>query len=236
MFWLIPLIIGTILLGVFLFFRVKEKRVTAVIIKSFVSLMFIITAIVAFLTSQNPKSLFIVFVLIGLFFGLLGDILLDVKYISVNHELLFTKLGFLAFGIGHICYITGLFSKFFDFQNNPLYLIIPIVVSVAVATFTVLMEKFTPIRYEKMKIFVAVYALILFLVTSLYMSAAIQYGWHATLLNLMAIGFIFFALSDLILNNTYFSTGFSGPIFIITNHVFYYIGQFLIAVALFYLF
>ena len=235
MFWLIPLIIGTILLGVFLFFRVKEKRVTAVIIKGFVSLMFIITAVVAFLTSQNPKSLFIVFALIGLVFGLFGDILLDIKYISVNHELLFTKLGFIAFGLGHISYIAGLFVCFFNFNLSVLYIIIPVIIAIGAAAFTVLMEKFAPIRYKEMKIYVAIYAFILFFVTTIYLSAATQYGWHLTLLVIMAIAFIMFALSDLILNNTYFSTGFGTPVFIILNHVFYYVAQFAIAVALFYL-
>ena len=57
-YWLIPLILGIVLLSVFLVFRVKEKRVTAVIIKGLVSLMFMATAIVAWQTSNNPQNTF----------------------------------------------------------------------------------------------------------------------------------------------------------------------------------
>ena len=68
-YWLIPLIIGILLLGVFLYFRVKEKRLIAVIIKGCVSLMFIATALVAWLTSKNPNHMFGLFVVIALVFG-----------------------------------------------------------------------------------------------------------------------------------------------------------------------
>ena len=115
MYWLIPLIIGLLLLVVFLFFRAKEQRVIAVIIKGFVSLMFIITALVAWLTSHNPQSIFGIFVLLGLVFGLAGDVLLDLKFIDLTREMLYTKLGFLAFLFGHVFYITGLLINFFDF-------------------------------------------------------------------------------------------------------------------------
>ena len=234
-YWLIPLIIGFVLLAVFLFFRVKEKRVTAVIIKGFVSLMFIATALVAWLTSKNPQSLFGVFVLLGLLFGLAGDILLDVKYIDLKRELLFTRLGFIAFAVGHIFYVTGLFVNFFNFNASVLYIIIPAIIAVVLMVVTLLMEKFTKVRYEKMKVFVIVYAIILFFTTAIFMSAAIQSGWQNTTVAIMAVALISFALSDLILNNTYFAPGFSGPVFIITNHVFYYVAQFAIAASLFFL-
>ena len=235
MFWLIPLITGFVLLGVFLYFRVKEKRVTAVVIKGFVSLMFIVTALVAWLTSKNPDNTFAVFILFGLFFGLLGDILLDIKYIDLNRELLFTRLGFIAFAVGHIFYVTGLFVYLFNFDANVLYIIIPILVALLLMAITLLMEKFTKVRYERMKIFVIFYAFILFFTTAIYMSAAIQSGWNSTTVIIIAFALIAFALSDLILNNTYFAPGFSSPAFIISNHIFYYVAQFAIALSLFFL-
>ena len=235
MFWLIPLITGFVLLGVFLYFRVKEKRVTAVVIKGFVSLMFIVTALVAWLTSKNPDNTFAVFILFGLFFGLLGDILLDIKYIDLNRELLFTRLGFIAFAVGHIFYVTGLFVYLFSFDANVLYIIIPILIALLLMAITLLMEKFTKVRYERMKIFVIFYAFILFFTTAIYMSAAIQSGWNSTTVIIIAFALIAFALSDLILNNTYFAPGFSSPAFIISNHFFYYVAQFAIAISLFFL-
>ena len=234
-YWLIPLSIGVLLLGTFLYFRVKEKRGIAVILKGFTSLMFIATAVVAWLTSKNPHHMFGVFVLVGLFFGLLGDVFLDLKYMTKDKEHLFTVLGFLAFLFGHVCFISGLFIYFFDFNANAFYLIIPALVTALLVVITLLMEKFTMIRYKDMKLYVVLYGIFLFFAVSIYMSACIQSGWHNTTLILMFAGLVAFALSDLILNNTYFASGFSSAPFIISNHVLYYAAQFTIAVTLFFL-
>ncbi len=233
LYWLIPLITGFILLAVFLFFRVKEKRVTAVVFKGLVSLMFIATALIAWLTSNNPYSNFGIFVVLGLFFGLLGDVFLDIKFIDLDRETLWTSLGFCAFGVGHMFYISGLFLNVVVTSASVWF--IPLVIAIVFTTISVLLEKFTPIKYGKMKPFVIVYGFLLFFVTSMYMSATIQSGWQNMTLVIMSMGSILFALSDLILNNTYFAPGFNTPAFIISNHIFYYIAQFAIASSLFFL-
>ena len=197
--------------------------------------MFIATAVVAWLTSKNPNNWFGIFVLVALVFGLAGDILLDVKYIDLKREHLFTVLGFLAFAAGHIFFSTGLFVFFFDFNSNPFYLIVPALVTALLVTITLLMEKFTMIRYKDMKPYVVIYGIVLFFTVSIYMSTCIQTGWNNTTLIIMFAGLVSFALSDLILNNTYFASGFNTPAFIISNHFLYYAGQFAIAVALFFL-
>ena len=236
LYWLIPLIIGVLLLGVFLFFRVKEQRKIAVILKGCTSLMFIATAVVAWLTSKNPNSWFGIFVIIGLFFGLLGDVFLDIKFIDTKKEHLWTVLGFFAFAAGHIFFTSGLLSYFFDFKANILFIILPFVVTILLVLVTLLMEKISMIRYKEMKPYVIIYGFVLFFTVTIYLSACIQTGWKITTLDIMFGGFVAFALSDLILNNTYFASGFNTPAFIISNHVLYYAAQFAIAVALFYLF
>lgn len=231
----IPISIGVIFLITFLIFRVKEKRVIAVIFKGVTSLLFIITAVVAWILSKHTNNSFGIFVLIGLFFGLLGDILLDLKYILLKKEHLVTVLGFIAFAIGHVFFIIGLSIHFFDFSANILYLIIPIIVTALLVVITILMEKFTKIRYKEMTPYVIGYGFVLFFATTLYLSACIQTGWHVTTIIMMFAGLVLFALSDLILNNTYFATGFNTPLFIISNHVLYYVAQFLIASSLLFL-
>lgn len=235
LYWLIPIIIGILLLGAFLYFRVKEKRLIAVIIKGCVSLMFIATAVVAWLTSKNPNHMFGLFVIIGLVFGLAGDVLLDIKYMTQNKEHLFTVLGFLAFAACHTCFTSGLFIYFFNFNASPFYLIIPALVTALLVVITLLMEKFTMIRYKDMKPYVILYGIFLFFTVCIYMSICIQTAWSNPTLFIMFGGLVAFALSDLILNNTYFASGFNTPAFIISNHVLYYVGQFAIAVALFFL-
>ena len=236
MYFLIPLIIGLVLLGIFLYFRANEKRVIAVYIKAFVSLMFILTALLAWLNSNNPTSSFGLFIILGLGFGLIGDITLDIKFIDLKRSDLYTKIGFTSFGIGHIFYLLGLLINFYDFSLNLLYLIIPTISALALMAITLLMEKFTPIRYKNMKLYVIIYAFILFFDVAIFLSTMIQKGFSVMTIDIIAFSLISFALSDLILNNTYFAPNCNTPVYIISNHIFYYIAQFLIAVSLFFLF
>ena len=232
MYYLIPLGIGIISLILFLVFRVKQKRVIAVWLKGFTSLMFIATALVAWLTNKNPHSTFGIFVIIGLFFGLLGDVFLDLKFMSKDKDDMYTRLGFISFGIGHILFITGLFVNFFNFGLSVLYIILPVIITLVFVGLVLIMEKVSPIKYQKMRPFVVAYGFILFLAVTLYMSAAIQSGWQIRTIWMFAIALSVFAISDLILNNTYFAPGYNTPAFIISNHIVYYAAQFTIAVSL----
>lgn len=235
MIWLIPYIIGLVVLGPFLYFRVKELRLLAVIIKAIVSLLFITTALVAWLHTNHGDNYFGLYVIVGLVFGLFGDVLLDLKYMSKKHEFVYTISGFFAFAFGHAFYLAGLFIYFYNFNANVMYIIVPVIITLLLTAATLLMEVFTKIKYGKMRPYVLLYGLFLFFITSMYISFAIQTNWQVSTINIMAISFLFFALSDLILNNTYFAPGFNKPVYIIVNHVLYYIAQFSIAMSLFYL-
>lgn len=235
MFWLIPYIIGFIFLIPFLYFRIRELRLLAVIIKGLVSLLFITTALLAWFKHDYGDNLFGIYVFIGLLFGLFGDILLDLKYMSKKYSFIFTVLGFFAFAFGHAFYVTGLFIYFYDFNANVMYIIVPVIITLLLTIATLLMEVFTPIKYGNMRLFVLIYGLFLFFTTSIYISFAILTNWQISTINIMAVSFLFFTISDLILNNTYFAPGFKKPIYIITNHALYYIAQFSIAFSLFYL-
>ena len=59
-----------------------------------------------------------------------------------------------------------------------------------------------------------------------------QYGWAKTPLNLIFIGGVSFAISDLILSGTYFGEGKDRPIDLALNYITCYAAQFLIASAL----
>ena len=235
LYWLIPLVLGVLSLAVFLYLRVKEKRVYAVIAKGVTSLFFIATGFVAFFTSQNPRVTFGVLIISGLFFGLLGDVFLDIKFITKNHEYLFTALGFITFGIGHICFTTGAFLNFYDFSKSVLYIIIPIIVTLVFSGTTLLMEKISNIKYGNMKPYVIGYSLVIFFAVTMYFSVALQHGFQLVTLDMMFVGLVLFALSDLILNNTFFSPNCNTPAYVISNHVVYYVAQFVIAVSLFFL-
>lgn len=236
-YWIIPLSLGVVFLILFLIERVKENRLIALIFKGLTSLMFILTGLLAWIFADK-HNYFGLFVTIGLVFGLFGDIFLDIKFMSEKHDTLFTRLGFISFGIGHLFFITGLISTFTKENiiiNQPIYIIVPAALSLVFTLLALLLEKFTNIKYGNMKAFAIGYGLVLFFVMNLYWGYVAFLKFKVLTLILMAVGFILFTLSDMILNNTYFAKGCNTPKYIISNHICYYAAQFLIAASLFFI-
>ena len=233
--WIIFVSIGAILLFFFLFYRVQEKRLVALFYKGLTSLMFVLTAIVTWQTSNGFNNFFGLFVVFGLIFGLLGDIFLDLKYIIIKKEDFYTVLGFAAFGIGHIFFSCGLLIFFYNYNQTIFYILIPLFISIFFSFVSLLLQKFTPIRYKNMKPCVVIYGFLLFFVTTLFFAVAIQSEFRYVTIVIMAPSFVAFTLSDLILNNTYFAPNCNTPIYVISNHVLYYFAQFAIAISLYFL-
>ena len=76
MTWIL-LILGLIALAVYIPEKVRGRSVKAVLMKSVVSVLFIAVAV----SARSPEKL-AAFVIMGLVFGLMGDIWLDLKYVS----------------------------------------------------------------------------------------------------------------------------------------------------------
>ena len=228
--WHIPLIIGILSALFFLAERAKRHSVKALFLKAFTSLAFVATAVCAWFSSgkDNPFGIFII---IGLTFGLLGDIWLDLKFIYPAEDSYFTRAGFTVFGIGHIFYIAGLLYCF-DIRESPLHVIIPVALAVIIGICVVLLEKPMKMEYGKMKKYVLLYGIVLFMTVLLYGSAALKSSFGDTTLVMIFAGSVLFALSDLVLNGTYFGKGKDKPVHIVINHILYFAGQFVIACSL----
>lgn len=224
-------VLGAILLAVFLKLRVDEKRIKAVLVKSFVSLCFIAAAFSSLVQMQGKTNLVCgALVIGGLIFGLLGDIWLDLKYVYREHDYPLTLAGFFVFGVGHILYIAALAVKFADLLKLNCILI-PLGFAIFGACLTLFGEKLMKVKYGRFKIITAAYCAILAAFVTFSLSLAINSG-GAPVLIMINIAGLFFLLSDFILNGTYFGQGKDRPVHIITNHVTYYIAQFMIALSL----
>lgn len=222
-----------VLLTLFLIDKCKNYSVRETAIKATTSVCFVGVAASSYYMSMTNGQMntFGIFVIVGLLFGLLGDIWLDLKYVFKEEDSIFTKLGFLVFGIGHVFYISGMISNFYN-GENVLYLILPIVVAILSVGFVLILEKPMKVKYGSLKPVVIAYSFILFLMMSYGISFAIMKGFENWTLNFMAIGGILFVASDLILSGTYFGEGKDRPIDIVINSVLYYIAQFVIAFSL----
>ena len=220
------LLIGMLSLGAFLFLRVRKTDVKSLMLKSVTSVMFILTG--AFLTIGKP-SLYAGLIVGGLVCGILGDIWLDMKFMYAKDEDFLTKAGFLSFTGGHFFYIAAIIAGVTQFKavTIPMSLVVGVIAGLVIYFGDKIMKLKYPGNY---KLISALYGALLFFVTAFAFNNAVMAGIRENL-HLMAffIGGVFFIISDIILSGTYFGEGKNRPVDIVTNHVTYYIAQFIIA-------
>lgn len=224
---------GAVLLCVYIREKIRAYSVKAVLLKTAVSVLFVTLGVYGvWLSALRGKASFLCpFVLLGLLFGLLGDIWLDLKYVFPEKDAPFTYAGFCVFGVGHILYILGMLLTYCP-SGKPITVIVPVLLALVLSIGNAVLEKPMKLIYGKFKPVVIAYGVVLFAMVLIAGSLALDYGWKNAPLNLIFIGGVFFALSDLILSGTYFGKGKERPIDLALNYITYYAAQFLIASAL----
>ena len=227
--YVFTLVLGVAALVVFLMKRVKGCNAKAAIAKSWVSVCFMLTGFSAL--AVKGFSAFQTLICAGLLFGLLGDIWLDLKFCYPRDNDTFTKQGFLSFGIGHVFFcaavIAGVAGGFKAVSILP-----ALGVAVVAALVVWFGEKAMGLHYGKYKLISTVYGGVLFFMAAFAFFCAVFSGFAPNRhLIVMAIGGVFFIISDMILSGTYFGKDKNRPVDIIVNHVTYYIAQFIIASA-----
>lgn len=214
--------IGLIIQCLFIYVESKKDYVKAVILKGSASMCFLGVGITAFIFSINKT--FATYILVGLILGVIGDIMLNLRFIIKNKSNIVFLGGTASFLLGHIFYIVALFTL-----ASIKFIYAPIIVAIAI-TAIVAYFIFSKLSVEKkMKIFGVVYILIV----SLFMSVA-NYNLIISVSNasiLLAVGSILFFSSDVIL--IFNSFGPNPKLCLRTsNLLLYFAGQLLIGFAL----
>ena len=224
--------LGVLLIIFFLCERIRKPSIKAVLVKTGASLIFI--SICSYGLYLHYHSIIALMFVIGMVFGMLGDIFLELKVVFPNEEKTLMMAGFVTFGIGHVFFITGMLKEFYH-NESVLYIILPFVFGLIMAVVTLLMEKPMKLNYGNMKITVLVYAVLLFSMTGTAISMSILHKFASTSLIFLTIGGALFAISDLILSEAYFGGKEDSPYVSIFNIATYYSAQYLLASAIYFL-
>ena len=231
------LIVSLILIGLgfiamlfFLYGKLTNYSLRVTVVKGIASLLFVALALYLFIAKGYPTLG--IYLVIGAFFGMVGDVLLGLKRTFKEKGHLLNYGGFLCFAAGHIIYIIGMFS-FFYIKGYPLAIVLPFAVSLLAGGVVVLFQKQFNLDFGKDSGATFIYIV---LVTSMFSSAfslLIIHQFVYTALIVFSVGGFCFMISDLLLCKSYFGKYSKMESAIYT--FLYYAGQFLIAFSLFFL-
>ena len=231
MWYLIFPACGIIFLILFLKNRIKKASGVSLIFKALTSVCFMGQAFCGVWKAAADSDIsagFPLLILAGLFSGLLGDIWLDLKWNCPAENDLYTFAGFFSFAAGHVLFIAGLICGFCK-GAGIMWVVLPLILAVILGVIVGMNGKIMHLDYGRFKHVTMLYSALLTGTMLLSGSLLIRSGLKNGALWTFFAGAVLFLISDLILSGTYFGNGKDRPSDIISNHVFYYAAQFLIA-------
>ena len=231
------LVIGIIATVVFLILRVKYAGLPGVFAKAGASVGFLMVGVAAiFDRLQDPFPIIInqtfnhwsMFILIGLVFGMLGDVFLDLKFVHLDRADAYTFAGFGTFMLGHLMYLATIWNT----MSFPIWVVfIALVFGAVVSLVIVFGERKLAVKYGKFKAISAVYGGLLAFEVAMCGGTVYSTGLSTGSVLLFA-GTVLFLISDLILSGTYFGENKNTKGYVLANHITYYAAQYCIASAL----
>lgn len=211
-----------IVTALFLIWRDPKKPAFNSLLKGISSFAFMVLALVcAFM--NDTLTLPVLFILIGLTSSIFGDLFLAGKDFKGPNEDGALFAGFGSFCITQLMYLLGLI---FLYGFTWWAFLIGGVLTLGL----ILSEKMLKLNFDKFRIIVAIYSILLMTVLGQGIMSLAFNGYTLAGL-LFMLGVIFFALSDLILSFIYFRKDTKDIVYTF-NLLTYYIGQILIASAI----
>ncbi|MBE6134095.1 MAG: hypothetical protein E7178_05450 [Erysipelotrichaceae bacterium] len=231
---IILLVLGAIMSTVFIVSKVTNYTLKTIIFKTVASAFFVALAIYLSVTVEGHVP-FKVLVTLGLFFGFLGDFLLGFKYITHGKaKKIWILLGMFAFAAGHIIYIVALFVEYY-IPGQWWFIVLPLSLAMILSAIYLIISPKVGISFGKLFPFGLFYLACLTTMFSTSIFMAIAHGFKIVNIVMFFIGAFFFVCSDTMLTGSYFKPGQRPKWYNGLYSVFYYLAQFIIAFALFFL-
>ena len=216
-------------LAAFLVVRVKRGACpAALILKTLASLGFVGGGLYgSYIAGLNLANLFIV---LGLVFAMLGDIVLDLKVMHPEYNKTYLNSGIAVFSLSSIVYVVATILL-----NNGLEYFWALLggsalISAIVAVIILLLEKPLKLDFSGYRVQVCIYSCVVTLAAVL--SLSISFFIHGVFV--FSIGALLILLSDLILSTTYFGSPKHANTLVIANHILYYLGELMIMAYIFF--
>ncbi len=214
----------------FIVFHTLGNSILSCILKLFASVAFISLGVVGYATAESMTygtSIIGLLFLLGGAFGMVGDGVLALRDIDTEKDFMIILSGIIAFALGHILYFAALIlSVGFSYWS--------VIVGAAITIIVMIVStKAMKLNFGKLLVPSAIYAFMLSatmvqaIITAVVMGGSL-YGI------LLAVGFVLFLLSDLVLSMIYFA-GKKTKFMTTTNYILYYLAQILIMFAIFFI-
>ena len=178
------------------------------------------------------------FIIGGQIFGMIGDLVLDLKvvYQKKNEEGTYLTGGMVAFGLGHIMFFVAILLYL---TSNVLSLaVIGICIAVAaVVAFAIVFggEKLMGFRFGKFTIHSVIYGFLLIFMSAISIAGWVLYAKENPYMPVFSVGMILFFLSDVFLTQMYFGGRPNDKLLCVINHSLYYAAQICVAAFIFYM-
>lgn len=230
---LVPYVILVSLSGVaaivFTLLREVRGNIMSLVSKSIASTMFFITGVVLTSLLKSWCISYVVAIVAGLFFSLVGDVLLGLKRWDNKYSDVFLNAGMLSFAIAHVMYF--MFLCFYTHSASDGSILVPALVGLvalpAAATMIFIAKKFNiSLGGHVIKSIFYVTLLIYMTVTSIT-NTAIN-GTEVNRLWMHTVAIAMFLTADLTLSVTYFGNKNNLALIrtcSVVNHIVYYAAQ-----------
>ena len=224
----------------FLVVRVKEGGVKALFLKTAASLTFIMSSVIS-LSLSFDNYYYGIFIIVGLIFGLVGDIWLDLKFVHKDYDEIYTFAGMISFLIGHVFYIAGILASYQEYV--PWQIILAICSAIGVTAFIRWLGRKKDYEYGRLKSLVIIYSVVTMFTVTFSLNAMNCFAiipmangvdvsgviWRYVL---MFLGTGLFSLSDFVLSHVYFLKNGNTSRNVIINHMLYFSAQFILTLSI----